>query len=444
MIGGLALVGVIVLAFGLFTRQALGAETPFVIAHLVVGGAAIALAAGLGLLRIGRSRQPALRGPALRAIGGGVATSLVALLVYWGVVQADVRLDWTFEGRFELSDATETVLAELSAPLALNLYFDPGDPRIRNTKLLLEEFAHGHAVSVDVRRIDEHPEDEDRYGIGSSNSVVVVLGDRWELVERPSEGALYQAISTLVRDPMRVLYVTVGGGEGDFERSDDLGYSGLRAALESEGFEPRPLPLAIVDEIPADASAVISIAPRRALPDAAREALARYVDHGGRLVVFLEPDTTTGLDPLLESLGITPKRGVVVDPASGPIEGDAPGRNPIASSYASHPVTLGLEANRMTFFRGARSFALRKARPDDRLRAVVLTSGMAWIDASTNQDDAASPLLVPPPTPASTTNPSSSPPNSNAMDSRRASSFSATRTSPRTAISAPSTTSTSC
>lgn len=400
MIGGLALVGVIVLAFGLFTRQALAAETPFVMLHLVVGGSALATAALFALLRIGRSRQPALLGPALRAIGGGVATGVVALLLYQGVVLADVRLDWTFEGRFALSEATRTVLAELPAPLALHLYFDPGDPRIRNTKLLLEEFAHGHDVAVDVRRIDAFPEEEDRYGIGSSNSVVVALGDRWELVERPSEGALYQAISALVRDPMRVLYVTVGGGEGDLERSDDLGFSGLRAALESEGFEPRPLPLAIVDEIPDDASAVLIIAPRRGLPDAAREALERYVDQGGRLVVFLEPDTTTGLEPLLAGFGITPQPGRVVDPASGPIEGDAPGRNPIASAYASHPVTKGLEANRMTFFRGARSFALRKARPDDRLRAVVLTSGMAWIDASDAEDAEASPPPFPPLPPA--------------------------------------------
>lgn len=397
MIAALALVGVIVLAFGLFTRQALALDTPFVIAHQVVGGAALAAAALLALLRIGRSRQPALLGPTLRALGGGLATSAIAGLVYWGIARADVRFDWTFEGRFALSEATRSVLAELPAPLALTLYFDPGDPRIRNTRLLLEEFANASAdsqrVRVGVLRIDEHPEDEDRYGIGSSNSVVVALGDRWELVERPTEGALYQALSALVRDPTRVLYVSVGGGEGDLERSDALGFSGLRAALESEGFEARPLPLAMVDEIPPDASAVISIAPRRALPESALGALERYVEGGGRLVAFLEPGGDSGLDPLLARFGIAPRPGFVVDPASGPIEGDAPGRNPIASAYASHPVTRGLEANRMTFFRGARSFALRKADPDDRLRAVVLTSAQAWIDDGARADDDA---LFPP------------------------------------------------
>lgn len=400
MIAGLALVGLIVLAFGLFTRQALGLDTPFVIAHGVLGVAALGTALLLALLRIGKSRQPALLRPALRSIGGGVATCALALLAYWGVVQADVRFDWTFEGRFELSEATHQLLAELPAPLALTLYFDPGDPRIRNTRLLLEEFANvakgPQAVRVDVLRIDEHPEDEDRYGIGSSNSVVLTLGDRFELVERPTEGALYQALSGLVRDPTRVLYISVGGGEGDLERSDALGFSGLRAALESEGFEARPLPLAMVDEIPADASAVISIAPRRALPEASLGALERYLEGGGRLVVFLEPDTDSGLDPLLARFGITPREGFVVDPASGPIEGDARGRNPIASAYASHPVTQGLEANRMTFFRGARSFALRKTEPDDRLRAVVLTSSEAWIDSETRSDGEPDAALVPP------------------------------------------------
>lgn len=384
MIGVLALVGLIATAFGLFTQQALGTTTPFVAVHLVVGGAALISATGLGLLRIGRARQPALFAPALRALAGGAVTIAVALLLYFGTVRADVRFDWTFEGTFELSEATRVVLDALPAPLTLTLYFDVGDPRIRNTRLLLEEMARGHDVTVRVRAIEQYPDDENRFGIGSSNSVVVDLGGRWTLVDRPSEGALYQALSSLSRDPSRILYIAVGAGEGDLERSDDTGYSGLRAALESEGYEVRPLPLAMATDIPPDAEAVVSIAPQRTLPTSALEALERYIESGGRLVAFVEPsartDTDRGIERVLTDFGIRPIEGFVVDPASGPIAGDPPGRNPIVSAYSKHPVTRGLESNRMTFFRGARALALHKAEPNDRLRAVVHTSGDAWMD----------------------------------------------------------------
>ena len=64
--------------------------------------------------------------------------------------------------------------------------------------------------------------------------MVVEYGGDWRLVERPSEGSLYEALSQLSTDRQGVLYVSVGTGEGDLERSDDLGFSGFRAALETE------------------------------------------------------------------------------------------------------------------------------------------------------------------------------------------------------------------
>ena len=74
----------------------------------------------------------------------------------------------------------------------------------------------------------------------------------------------------------------------------------------------------------------------------------------------------------------------MIDPASGPAEGDAPGLNPLAYGYAQHPVTRGLDRNRLTFFRHTRAFTLHKPRPDDRLQAAVFSSGDAWLDRDTS------------------------------------------------------------
>ncbi|MFP6621869.1 MAG: hypothetical protein VCC20_00200, partial [Myxococcota bacterium] len=66
-------------------------------------------------------------------------------------------------------------------------------------------------------------------------------------------------------------------------------------------------------------------------------------------------------------------------------EGDAAGLNPIANAYSDHPVARELNANRMTFFRHARSFELRKPRPNDRLTAAVYSSGDAWLYPGASQ-----------------------------------------------------------
>jgi hypothetical protein len=51
----------------------------------------------------------------------------------------------------------------------------------------------------------------------------------------------------------------------------------------------------------------------------------------------------------------------------------------VAYNYEQHPVTAGLDRNRMTFFCGVRTFRLRKPKVDDRLHAVVQSSPRAWL-----------------------------------------------------------------
>jgi len=370
----LALVGTVAAVFGLGSYRVLGELSAFNVANLLLAALCLLAAGGLGVRDLGHARPAPLRGPALRSLGRCAATCALAVALYAAAAASGVRFDWTFEGRFELAPATRELLARLPGPLRITLYHDVGDPRVRNTRLLLDELARDRAVEVRQRRLDQHPEDEDRYGIGSSNSVLLEIAGRWRLVERPSEGALYESLARLVNPRDYVIYVSVGAGEGDLERSDDRGYSGLRAALEAEGFDPRPLPLALAHEIPPDADALLSIAPQRRLPDDALAAVARYLDAGGRLVALLEPGVGSGLEDLLAGYGLASPDRLVVDPSAGPFDDEEPGLALVVFNYADHPLTRGLDGNRMTFFRRARSFDLHKVQPADRLRSVVFAS----------------------------------------------------------------------
>ena len=86
------------------------------------------------------------------------------------------------------------------------------------------------------RNLSSHPEDADRFEIGSSNSVVLILGDRFETIERPTEGTLFEALYRLRSAEGGVITTLRGEGEGDLSRSDDTGYAGLSAALATEGY----------------------------------------------------------------------------------------------------------------------------------------------------------------------------------------------------------------
>jgi len=384
--------------FALAAWRVLGQSSGFILANAVVGALALLAAALVALGRVAAPQPSSLRDPLLENL-------LRTWTAFWAIglvlglsVASGVRFDWTFEGQFQLSEATRSLLAELHAGdhARVTLYFDAGDPRIRNTRLLLAQLTEDRPVELRVREISRYPDDEERFGIGSSNSVLIEVGDRWALVDRPTEGALYEGLAGLLHEREQVLYATVGAGEGDLARFDDGGFSGLRAALEVEGYALAPLPLAIEERVPADASGLLIVAPERPFTARGQAALRRYLQGGGRAVVFLGDAEQPSLESLLAEFGIVARPGLVVDPTSGPSLDDTPGMNPVAFNYADHPVTHGLDANRMTWFRRTRGFELRKAAPEQRLRPLVHASAQSWIDPAPPGDDDRLPPVRPP------------------------------------------------
>ena len=137
MTGPLTLIGLILTAFGWASQEALGEVTPFALAQVLIGLAALAAAALSALVRTGRRAQPALRGPMVGVVARAAAALVAAGLLYAAAAQVERPIDWTFEGRFTLSEASLAALSDLPDPLVLTLYSDAGDPRIRHTRRLL-------------------------------------------------------------------------------------------------------------------------------------------------------------------------------------------------------------------------------------------------------------------------------------------------------------------
>lgn len=376
----LALGGLIAIAFGMGSYYATDHFGVFSYANVILGGLALTVAAVRALFRVRGASAPAFRRVLVRGLLGILAAALLGAALERAAYHSGIQFDWSFEGKFALSDATVSALGDLPCELSATLYYDDFDPRNRSTRLLLRTMGQTGGLVFDERRLDDHPDDEDRYAIGSSNTVVFHCGDEYRTVERPTEGAIYEALYSLRSFDTKTLYLTRGAGEGDFERGDAVGFSGLAQALITEGYRLRQLVTASVSEIPEEADAVILVAPARPLRPEAIEALDRYLEGGGRMVAFIEPGRESGVEELLARWGIRSASAVLIDPASGPVDGDAPGVNPIAYSYTtSHPVASGLDASRMTFFRGARSFELRKPRPSDKLVGVVFASPRSWL-----------------------------------------------------------------
>ena len=375
----LAYVGLAMVAAGLASFYAIDRAGIFVLVNLVGGAIALAAAGALALQRLRLARSP----DSLRAIGLGAAKIALAMIAGVGLELAaersGIQFDWTFDRRFEIAPSTIEACEAVGAGLRATLFHATGDPRIRRTRLLLETLARSCPMQVDARPLERAARVTDRFAIGSSNTVVFEIGPRFETVERPSEGAIYAALRRLRPTAGGVLVALRGEGEGDFERVDDAGYSGLLEALTDEGYRVRGVVTASMGEIPEDAEAVVVLGPRRLLQPEAIGALRRYLETGGSLVALIEPGTRTGLEELLAEYGLASPNALIIDPDAGASGARTEGTDPIGSHYNTHAISRGLDANRVTFFSGARSFELRKARPDDRIQAIVLASPQSWL-----------------------------------------------------------------
>ncbi|MEN8182772.1 MAG: DUF4350 domain-containing protein [Myxococcota bacterium] len=385
----LALLGTIALAFGLGAYYATGRLGAFGGINLVLGVVALGVSVALALRGARRLSTPDARRVLAPPVLALLASVGGAVILERAVDALDLQLDWTFEGRYELADATRALLTDMeeqadapgpdASPRA-TLFCDEFDPRCRSTWLLLRTMSTAGSLEIVRLDLDQAVEEADRFGISSSNTVVLELDGRFQTVERPSEGSLFEALQVLLVEPDRVIYVARGEGEGDFQRTDEIGYSGLAAQLEAEGFRVRDLILAHVSEIPADAAALLIVSPERGIREPAQEALNRYLEGGGRLVALLDPGRPSGLDEILEAWGFDLPDRLVVDPASGPVEGDPPGVNPIVHVYEQHPVVHRLGPTRMIFLLRARPVLPgRKPAENDRIRTLAYTSPRAWL-----------------------------------------------------------------
>jgi len=375
----LALAGFVAIAFGLGSFYATHHFGAFSMLNLALGGVALVAALAQGARRVRFTGGPHSRPVITRGLLLILAALVVAIGLERAAKRADIRLDWTFERRYDLAQPLIERIQALPG-LRIDLVYDPLDPRIRRTRLLLAEIARHGDVEVQSHRFEELPKDVEQYAIGSSNSLLLRYHGRDEVVERPTEGAIYEALYRLASVDSGVIGLLRGEGEGDPQLATELGYGGVASMLTSEGYELRSLTTMAMREVPEDVDVVLAIAPKRGINPPALDALRRFLVRGGSLVAWIEPGVNSGLEGLLAEWGLRSPDRLIIDPAHGEgLGGEPDGVCPLAYNYEQHPVTRGLDRNRMTFFCGVRSFELRKPDVNDSLRAVVQSSPRAWL-----------------------------------------------------------------
>ncbi len=222
-----------------------------------------------------------------------------------------------------------------------------------------------------------------QYNIHESGPrVIVKSGNIDEKVTNPTEEELTNAIVKATHGTEKKIYFLSGHGESDLDDRTGIGFSSLKAHMESEGLKSERLVLAQSPEIPADASALVVAGPQTALAEAEVALIKKYLDAGGKALLLLEPMVDSGLTALLKDYGVAVDPGMIVDPSAQKLFGTSP-FIPIVIEYGQHPIVEPLRAQ--TMFPTSASLTISTA-PDVTNLPLLRTLPSSWAESTPDKE----------------------------------------------------------
>ncbi len=307
------------------------------------------------LARLFRGRQA--RYGTLATVSIIVVLGILVSVNYVGA-RENKRWDLTANKAFSLSDQTRSVLTELDAPLQVMVFAqEPAFPRYQDK---LKEYEYiSKQVKAEYLDPDKKPTIARQNQIQQYGTIVFNYKGRSERVTSDTEQDITNGIIKVVTGQQKKVYFVQGHGERDTTSSERDGYNAIAAALGAENYIVEKLVLAQAGAVPDDAAVVVVPGPKTDFFPPELDALRKYLDKAGKLLLELDPPEKAdsprlaNLAALTHEWGIDLGNDIVVD-ASGMgrlIGTDA--SVPVVATYGSHPI--GDKFNLLTAFPLARS-----------------------------------------------------------------------------------------
>jgi ABC-type uncharacterized transport system involved in gliding motility auxiliary subunit len=190
-----------------------------------------------------------------------------------------------------------------------------------------------------------------------------------------------------VSGQQRKIYFTQGHGEKDPTSSERDGYNGISELLKRENYGVEKTVLAQQGAVPDDATIVVIAGPQQDFLPPEIDALKKFLDRQGKLLMELDPpdkpdaSPLTNLVALAHDWGIEVGTNLVVDISGmGQLFGASEGM-PVAADYPSHAITERF--NVMTAYPLARSVVPVQGGVNGRnAQPIVNTSPRSWAESN--------------------------------------------------------------
>ncbi len=260
-------------------------------------------------------------------------------LLQWLSGQHYLQFDLTQNARHSLSPASRAVLEPLKGPLDVTVFASKRGELRQMIRGQLERYRRYKSdMRIEFVDPDTAPERLRVEGIRFDGSVLLKYGDVKEILPPTSlnEEGITNAFTRLGHREKRWVVFLAGHGERDPDRRANFDLSAWTTELRNRGFKTRKLALAEHPQIPRNTSVLVIAGPQLQLLAGEVKEIADYVKKGGNLLWLSDPGALHGLEPIAEMLGIEFQPGVIVDPSSEVITGNATAI--VVAKYTGHSV----------------------------------------------------------------------------------------------------------
>jgi gliding motility-associatede transport system auxiliary component len=243
-----------------------------------------------------------------RAVRGWsqLALQVVLLLLALGLLQlvaerTNRRFDLTPGRALSLSPLTRKLLAEVTRPLKVTVFFRRGT-REQYAELLERFHATNPHIDFELYDLDRFPERGRSLGVTQYGRAAIQYEGRRVVVLASPEAELAGGILRALRgNPRRIVFTTGHGERAPSGTSES--YGRLINALEAENYAPEDVSL-LDGPLPPETAIVVVAGPKHDFLPLELDALAAYLKAGGGVLLLLDPGSLPNVSRFLASMGV--------------------------------------------------------------------------------------------------------------------------------------------
>lgn len=264
----------------------------------------------------------------------------ILVIVNFLVIRHGGRLDLSETQRFSLAPQTFQVLGQLKQDVHVRVFSHERSPGFGAYRDLLDAYSHiSPHLLVTFVDPEKEPQLAQEFNISKVDTAVFQSDSQTIQITKPTESNLTSALIRVTKDEKKRIVFLEGHGERRVQDTESGGLSFLKERLETQGYKVDRGLLMNDTTLLEGATVLIIPGPKESLSEVEVGHIHDFVQSGGRVVLLLDPRTTTGLTSLLTQWGVALGPGIVVDPEDRVSQGSPTAL--LVRRFTTHAITQG-------------------------------------------------------------------------------------------------------